>query len=81
MKYRFIMNMEYGYRLEVLKENGFVKETHNFGLDEMKENIDDICSLATETESEKIQLKNMLNLIYQNSDIKTMTFSLKGENV
>jgi hypothetical protein len=73
------MNLEYGYRLEVIKPNGFVKETHNISSDELPENINDMCRLLTETEEEKEILLNKLRLFYQLDNIKSMTFSLKGD--
>lgn len=79
-KYRFITNLEVGFRLEVVNNNGFVKETYNLTQDEFKDNIHDICKLSTESEEEKDKLLDILRAGYSYGNLKNITFCLKDKD-
>ena len=78
-KYRFITNLEVGFRLEVINSNGFVSKTYDLKQDEFKENIHDICSLATETEEEKKKLLDTLRIAYSVGNLRNIKFILKDK--
>lgn len=46
MKYKLIMNLEDGYRLEIYKDNGFVKDKIDIASEEITEVITDLCELS-----------------------------------
>lgn len=76
-KYRIIMNLEVGFRLEVIKPNGFIRDKYDINQEELGENIDDLCLLVTGDKEDAEKLKEMLRFGYTHMKAKSFTFSLK----
>lgn len=78
-KYRIILNLEVGFRLEVINPNGFVRDKYDINQEELGENIDDLCLLVTGDKEDAEKLKEMLRFGYTHMKVKSFTFSLKDK--
>jgi len=56
--YRLRLNLEYDYRLEVIKPNGFIKDKYDINQEELVENMNDLCLLVTGNEEDADRLKS-----------------------
>lgn len=73
------MNLEEGYRIEVINDNGFVKERHDINQEELAENIKDLCKYSTDKIEDRDKLLDTLRDAYQLFDLKSIKFKMKGK--
>mgnify|MGYP000002889520 CR=1 FL=1 len=79
MDYKILMNLEEGYRIEVINDNGFVKERHDISQEELAENIKDLCKYSTDKIEDRDKLLDTLRDAYQLFDLKSIKFKMKGK--
>lgn len=77
MNIKITMNLEVGYRVEVLDINGFVTKSIDIGSDELPELIRELCEQCVDTDSEVEQLLTMLRQGYEVFNLKSIVFRIK----
>ena len=75
MKYKLIMNLEKDYRLEVINNNGFIKDKYDLTQEEMKDIINDMTEQCTDNNEDKDKLLDTLREAYSLFNLKSISIN------